>query len=240
MAIGSALPLFDILLRLALALAFGGLIGTERQWHQKMAGMRTNTLVAIGAAGFTLLGVLSSPADGPMDPRIAAQIVTGIGFLGAGVILREGFNVHGLNTAATLWCAAMVGALCGAGYLIAATAGMFFVVFTNLGLRPVVRRLNARLISIQGMETHYTFTVACHADMAERLRARMLTEIPAAGFDLRQIETEIGAGVQATLTARAMHPNRDDPAAEALIAGLLRHGDVATASWSVLPVMAEA
>jgi len=112
---GSALALHDILLRLTLALAYGGVIGAERQWHQKMAGLRTNTLVSLGAAGFTLLGVLSSPAAGPMDPRIAAQIVTGIGFLGAGVILREGFNVHGLNTAATLWCAAMVGAFCGAG-----------------------------------------------------------------------------------------------------------------------------
>jgi len=238
--VGPSLPLADLLLRLALALAFGGLIGAERQWHQKMAGMRTNTLVAIGSAGFTLLGVLSSPPDSPMDPRIAAQIVTGIGFLGAGVILREGFNVHGLNTAATLWCAAMVGALCGAGYLIAATAGMFFVVFTNLGLRPVVRRLNARLISIQGMETHYTFTAACHAEGGERLRAQLLAAIPAAGFDLRQIETELTADAKATVTARALHPNRDDAAAETLTAGLLRGPGVQTATWSVLPVIPEA
>jgi len=240
MGIGSALPLFEILLRLALALVFGGVIGAERQWHQKMAGMRTNTLVALGAAGFTLLSVLTSPADGPMDPRIAAQIVTGIGFLGAGVILREGFNVHGLNTAATLWCAAMVGAFCGAGYVRAAAAAAFFVVLTNFALRPVIQRLNARLIAMQGMETHYTFTVACHADQAERLRGRMLTAIPAAGFDLRQIETELTADAKATVTARALHPNRDDAAAETLTAGLLRGPGVQTATWSVLPVIPEA
>lgn len=237
---GANLPPYDILIRLAVALAFGGLIGAERQWHQKMAGMRTNTLVALGASGFTLLGVLASPTDGAMDPRIAAQIVTGIGFLGAGVILREGFNVHGLNTAATLWCAAMVGALCGAGYLVAASAGAFFVVFTNLGLRPIVRRLNARLISIQGMETHYTLTITCGVDAVERLRARLLTELPAAGFDPREIDTEITQDVKATIVARALHPNRADAAAETLTAALLRQGGVQAASWSVLPVLPEA
>lgn len=237
---GHALAAQEIVSRLVVALVFGGLIGAERQWHQKMAGMRTNTLVALGASGFTLLGVLASPADGAMDPRIAAQIVTGIGFLGAGVILREGFNVHGLNTAATLWCAAMVGALCGAGYLIAATAGMLFVVFTNLGLRPIVQRLNARLISIQGMETHYTFTVSCAVDAVERLRGRLLAELPAAGFDPRQIDTEITQNVKASIVARALHPNRADMAAEKLAALLLRQDGVQSASWSVLPVLPEA
>jgi putative Mg2+ transporter-C (MgtC) family protein len=237
---GAALQLHDLIVRLAVALALGAAIGAERQWHQKMAGLRTNTLVAIGSAGFVILGVLASPDAGPMDPRIAAQIVTGIGFLGAGVILREGVNVHGLNTAATLWCSAMVGALAGAGYLAAGLCGAGFVVLTNLGLRPVIQRLNARLVLIQGMETHYTITVACRAAADTATRERLLRAIPAAGLDLRQIDSNVGADGRITVTARALHPTRADAAVEALVAQLLRETGVEGASWSVLPVIPEA
>ncbi len=96
-----ALPidLIAIVLRLGLALLLGASIGFERQWRQKTAGLRTNALVALGASGFVVFGSLIGHGD-PMP--IAAQIVTGIGFLGAGIILREGINVLGLNTAATL------------------------------------------------------------------------------------------------------------------------------------------
>src|ERR1700737_5108362 len=99
--------------RLGLALVLGSAIGFERQWHQKMAGLRTNALVALGSCGFVVFSAMVGQGD---PTRIAAQIVTGIGFLGAGIILREGINVHGLNTAATLWCSAMVGTLAGAGH----------------------------------------------------------------------------------------------------------------------------
>ena len=105
-----------IFARLATALLAGAAIGAERQWHQKMAGLRTNALVALGAGGF----VAFSDAVGQGDPtRMAAQVVSAIGFLGAGVILREGINVRGLNTAATLWCSAMAGTFAGGGYLCA-------------------------------------------------------------------------------------------------------------------------
>src|SRR6202046_2242541 len=104
----------DTAIRLGAALLIGAVIGFERQWRQRMAVLRTNALVAIGAAGFV---VCAASVPGDNNPtRMAAQIVSGIGFLGAGVILREGVNVHGLNTAATLWCSAMVGTLAGGGY----------------------------------------------------------------------------------------------------------------------------
>jgi len=237
---GAALQMYDLIVRLAVALAFGAAIGAERQWHQKMAGLRTNTLVAIGSAGFVILGALASPAEGPMDPRIAAQIVTGIGFLGAGVILREGVTVHGLNTAATLWCSAMVGAFAGAGYLIAGLCGTGFVVLTNLGLRPVIQRLNERLVLLQGMETHYTITVTCRAAVGTDARGQLLRAIPAAGLDLRQIDSDVGADARITVTARALHPNRADEAVEALVGQLLRAPGVEGASWSVAPVIPEA
>src|SRR5580704_19266374 len=148
--VGELLP---TALRLAVALFLGSAIGFERQWHQKMAGLRTNALVALGAAGFVVFSGLVGAGD---PTRVAAQVVTGIGFLGAGVILREGVNVHGLNTAATLWCSAMVGSLAGAGFWLASALAGGFVVVTNLCLRPLVSRLNRRLLTSSDVETHYT------------------------------------------------------------------------------------
>ena len=104
------MALTPFVVNLLLAMCLGALIGAERQWRQRMAGLRTNALVATGAAVF----ILSSYATSPDSPgRIAAQVVSGIGFLGAGVIMREGMNIRGLNTAATLWCSAGIGVLCG-------------------------------------------------------------------------------------------------------------------------------
>src|ERR1700722_9656134 len=130
----------DIAIRLGAALLIGAVIGFERQWRQRMAGLRTNALVAIGAAGFV---VFSATAPGDNNPtRMAAQIVSGIGFLGAGVILREGINIRGLNTAATLWCSAMVGTFAGAGNLVASAIAGAFIVGPNLLLGPIVRLIN--------------------------------------------------------------------------------------------------
>jgi len=126
----------EIVFRLGVAVLFGGLIGFERQWRQRMAGLRTNALVATGAAGFVVFSMMVSGDDSPT--RVAAQVVSGVGFLGAGVILREGINVTGLNTAATLWCSAMVGTFAGAGQLTASGIAAGFVVLTNLFLRPLV------------------------------------------------------------------------------------------------------
>jgi putative Mg2+ transporter-C (MgtC) family protein len=114
----------EALLRLALAAVLGGLIGVERELRDREAGLRTHLLVAVGSALFTIVGAYgfdefleSGEAVVRADPtRIAAQIVTGIGFLGAGAIIRQGFSVRGLTTAATLWVVAAVGLAAGAGY----------------------------------------------------------------------------------------------------------------------------
>ena len=114
--------LHHFLIRLLLALILGALIGAERQWRQRMAGLRTNALVAAGAAMFVMLTALTArTADDSF--RIAGQVVSGIGFLGAGVILRNGLNITGLNTAATLWCSAAIGTLAGYGMYGSAITG---------------------------------------------------------------------------------------------------------------------
>ena len=127
--------------RLALALILGSLIGAERQWRQRMAGLRTNALVAAGAAMFVMLTALTTRAADDSF-RIAGQVVTGIGFLGAGVILRDGLNITGLNTAATLWCSAAIGTLAGYGLYGSAVTGAIAVIGANVLLRPIGKALN--------------------------------------------------------------------------------------------------
>ena len=103
------------LLRLGCAVLAGGLIGFERQWHQKTAGLRTNTLVALGAAIYVLISIQMTGATGDVT-RIIGQIVVGVGFLGGGVILHHGMDVQGLTTAATIWCSSAIGCLAGCGF----------------------------------------------------------------------------------------------------------------------------
>jgi putative Mg2+ transporter-C (MgtC) family protein len=103
------------LLGLVAAVLFGAVIGLERQLRGQPAGLHTNALVALGAAAYMVAGVLIGDSAGPA--RIAGQVVTGVGFLCAGVIMHQGATVRGINTAATIWCAAAVGVLAGLGYL---------------------------------------------------------------------------------------------------------------------------
>ncbi|MES5893545.1 MULTISPECIES: MgtC/SapB family protein [Bacillus cereus group] len=132
----------DILLRLLVAILVGAMIGLERQWHNCIAGLRTNILVSVGAALFVLLSVLTPTDNTPT--RIASQIVSGIGFLGAGVIMKDGLTVRGLDTAATLWCSAAVGTLAGSGYLLIAITGTILIVSINSLLRPVSKWISEK------------------------------------------------------------------------------------------------
>ena len=153
--LASSLPTLDadeLLLRLALASALGGLIGVERELREREAGLRTHLLVAVGSALFTIVGAygfhdfLDSGANVVRtDPtRIAAQIVTGIGFLGAGAIIRQGLSVRGLTTAATLWVVAAVGMACGAGYYDAAVITTTLVLLALYPLRIIAYRMLIR------------------------------------------------------------------------------------------------
>jgi putative Mg2+ transporter-C (MgtC) family protein len=132
-------PFTEALLRLALAAGLGGAIGLEREFRHKPAGLRTNMLIALGSALFSILSVELGGGAGSPD-RIAAQVVTGIGFLGAGAILRSGENVHGLTTAATIWVNAAIGMAAGLGsYTVATVAAA--ITLTVLALMPVMEKM---------------------------------------------------------------------------------------------------
>jgi putative Mg2+ transporter-C (MgtC) family protein len=155
----SALPTLnwdEALLRLALAAILGGLIGVERELREREAGLRTHLLVSVGSALFTIVGAYGfhdflASGRSVVDPtRIAAQIVTGIGFLGAGAIIRQGFSVRGLTTAATLWVVAAVGLASGAGYYSAAVITTALVLIALYPLRIIAYRILRRFRAEDG------------------------------------------------------------------------------------------
>ena len=135
----------DLSVRLILASMFGAAVGFERELHGHPAGMRTHLLVSLGAALFTVLSIhgFASNTAAPVDPsRIAAQIVSGIGFLGAGAILKEGLSIRGLTTAASLWATAAVGLAAGAGQHVLAVTGTAIIVFSLWPLNRVAERIH--------------------------------------------------------------------------------------------------
>ncbi|MDK0520111.1 MgtC/SapB family protein [Streptomyces sp. ML-6] len=154
-----SLTTFNFILRLATGVGCGALIGMERQWRYRIAGLRTNALVAAGAALFVLY---SEAIDDPNSPtRVASYVVSGIGFIGGGVILREGGDVRGLNTAATLWCSAAAGVLAASGRLTLALLGAGAVVTIHLILRPASRLIDRTPQSNADTATRATFHVIC-------------------------------------------------------------------------------
>jgi putative Mg2+ transporter-C (MgtC) family protein len=135
----------DIAVRLLVSAALGATIGLEREIHGHPAGMRTHLLVSLGSGLFTVLSIFGFPAaeGAPLDPsRVAAQIVSGIGFLGAGAIIKDGFSVRGLTTAASLWATAAIGMAAGAAMPIVAVVGTVIIVFSLWPLNRVAERVH--------------------------------------------------------------------------------------------------
>lgn len=128
--------LSEFVIRLAVALIAGLSIGFERQWQHKSAGLRTNTLVAVGSALFVLLSIIITKNGGDVT-RIIGQVVTGIGFLCAGIIFKEGLSVHGLTTASTVWCCSAIGSLAAAGYYSETAVATVSILAINILLRPI-------------------------------------------------------------------------------------------------------
>ena len=153
----------------AAALLMGIAIGAEREFYRHPAGLRTNALVCVGAALFVSMSRLIGGIEDPT--RMASTVVTGLGFLGGGVILREGLNIRGLNTAATLWCTGAVGALSGAGFPLPALISTVIILSINLGLQAPSRWIDARRAGATDVETGYRLRVECEEKQGSTVRA---------------------------------------------------------------------
>lgn len=178
------------LLRVSVALVLGALIGAERQLRQRLTGLRTNALVSTGACLFVLM-TQAVPGLAGDASRIAAYVVSGIGFLGGGVIMRDGSNVRGLNTAATLWCTAAIGVLCSMGLLLEASVGTLVVLCANILLRDIAQRLNhQQVLPANEAEQRYEVHIVCRAEDEIHVRSLMLHNLGNSGLRLQSLHSQ--------------------------------------------------
>lgn len=223
-------------LDLAFATLLGAGIGFERQWRQRMAGLRTNTLVAIGAASFVIFAGLTPGETSPT--RMAAQVVSGIGFLGAGIIFREGLHVTGLNTAATLWCSAAVGLLAGSGHPREAALATGFVILVNLLLRPLVKLINRQPIAQSETDFHYRVRVVCRSPEEAHVRALLLQGTGNGQLSLRQLDsTDLEGNDRVEVNAHLTAQSKSDGVLEQVVGRLSLEPTVSAASWRVEPMV---
>jgi putative Mg2+ transporter-C (MgtC) family protein len=215
---------------LAVACALSAVIGFERQWRNRLAGLRTNTLVALGSASFVIFEQLVPGESSPT--RIAAQVVSGIGFLGAGLIFREGASVRGLNTAATLWCSAAIGVLSGAGYPAYAALATGFVLFVNLLLRPIVAFINRQPLMAAEIEIGYLVSVTCRSPDEAHVRALLLQGLASGGLALRRLDSnDLDGTGRVAVTAAATASHRVDADVEKIVGRLSLEPTVSAARW---------
>lgn len=224
------LPILDSALSLFVAFVLGTLVGMERQFRQRSAGLRTNTLVAVGAAAFVDIGQrLAGDAEAV---RVISYVVSGIGFLGAGVIMREEGNVRGLNTAATLWASAAVGACAGADLILEALLGTLFVLAANTLLRPIVNNINRQPLDVVSAEVTNIVYVIAHRSKQKAVFALLEAELarcnyPASDVDVHAFGTE-DVEIEATLATTSV----DGDELDALVARLSTSPWVQQAFWS--------
>jgi len=224
----------ELLIRLGSALLLGAVIGAERQWRQRTAGLRTYSLVSIGAALFVLLAALTGIRE--EGTRIAAQVISGVGFLGAGVLMRTGLTVHGLNTASTIWCSAAVGVLAGSGFYAAAFLGTIFVLIINIFLRPLADWVGRHSKNKTEQAIQYSIQLVCRDRQESRVRTLLIQLITSSPLILQEVESAVGnedkhTVIKATLTAA----DRNDAQIEQITSRLSLERDVIGVSWQALP-----
>ena len=221
----------DFVIRLLAAFACGIAIGLERQMRQRTAGLRTITLVASGACLFVTLGVLTGNGTGVT--QIASYVVSGVGFLGGGVIMRDKGSIQGINTAATLWCAAAVGVLCGAGHYGPALAGTAIVLITNTVLREVSRAINTAPVSAADLVREYTLTVVCREEDEIHIRAALSNSMSSTPLSFQSLTSRDYEGdpqrIEVTATLK-LHP-KDQPKLEHIASRLSMEKGVSSVSW---------
>jgi putative Mg2+ transporter-C (MgtC) family protein len=172
--------------RLLLATFLGALIGAERQWRQRAAGLRTNTLVCLGAAAFVDLGATVAPGA----TQIIAYVISGVGFLGAGAIMKDGGSVRGLNTAATLWCSAAVGACVGAGELLDGVFVTALLIAINSLLRPLARYIDQRSLATLHAHTLYRLRLTCAKEDLVEAEFHLTRAIAGRSLTLSKMRTD--------------------------------------------------
>ena len=224
-------------IRLAAAVILGSVIGLERQWTRHQAGILTNVIVCVGSFAFTSFGYLVANGN-PDITRIAAQVVSGIGFLGAGVIIREGGNIKGLNTAATVWASAAVGILCCLAQLYYAIIVAAAIVLLHLVLHPLSDQINKmKKYEKEKNKKHeklYKISVVCPEESALEVRKNIMSiiknEHEALLHTLESTETDEGdTKIRAFITTKT----DNDTLIESLLTQVGKNEEIISAGWKV-------
>lgn len=219
----------DSVVSLVSAFILGTLIGAERQYRQRTAGLRTNVLVAVGAAAFA---DLAARLGGPTDAmRVVANVVTGVGFLGAGVIMKEGLNVRGLNTAATLWCSAAVGSCTGTDMLAEAVLITFIIIAGNTLLRPVAAAIDRIPLDARRSEVSYEVRLTVDTAALADLRDSLIDALDAAKYPASDVEEGPAGAGTSLLVAKLMATSVEPAELDAITDRLAALPGVRHATW---------
>jgi putative Mg2+ transporter-C (MgtC) family protein len=225
--------LFDFAIRLGAALLMGAIVGLERQWRQRMAGTRTNALVSAGASAFVMCAFMVRDTS-RSEAQIVSYVVSGVGFLGAGVIFKDAGGVRGLNTAATIWCSAAIGAICALGYPLHALVLAAAILVTNIVLRPIAYRLYPAQTASSDVEVTYAFDLVCRPEDEAHMRALLTQGVSRSTLTLTSLRSEDIEGTnKMKVTAQIRGLGRQDDSLEQLVVRLSLEAGVSSVSWAV-------
>jgi len=220
---------FSIAINLFLAMLLGAAVGVERQWRQNYAGVVTHALVALGAAAYTSLPAL---LDAGSDMRLGSQVVTGIGFLGAGLIMRDGLTIRGLSAAATVWATGAVGVLSGYGFLAGAAAVTGLILVTNVFLRRGAWLLERYVPEAEAEERYYNIALTCASVDEALVRAELLTALGKHSLRLRGVESQLRDNGRSEVHAVIFSTHQEDERVEKLVGSLSLLPQTYSASWT--------
>jgi putative Mg2+ transporter-C (MgtC) family protein len=225
------MTLIDFALRIGASVLFGFLIGVERQLTGHPAGIRTNVLVSFGSSMFVIFSFI---IDGPDQTRIAAQIVTGVGFLCSGIIFKDGVTVRGLNTAATIWCSAAIGVLSSSGFISYALLATGLLIGVNVILRPISNKINP-ILQFEENSKCYQVTVICAEEKELLIRSMIINYISSSKLILTDLENmDVGNGKAQIIAKITSYGKRKDEIVERLIRKISVEPHVTSAGWEVI------
>ena len=220
----------DTFISLLTAFLLGSLIGIERQYRQRTAGLRTNVLVSIGAAAFVDMANRLTGHEGAV--HVTAYVISGIGFLGAGVIMKGDAGVRGLNTAATLWGAAAVGACAGADLIAEATLVALFVLAGNTLLRPLVNAINRQPIDDEMTEVTYTVCVIGDRIAQKQMIDELEASLENADYPLGKVEVRPFAQDEVQVFGTLVATSAESEVLDQVVDEISKNNHVSQAFWS--------
>lgn len=216
--------MLEFIIDILVCFILSSVIGFERQWRRRNIGLRTNVLVSLGSFLFTVLSVrLNVEGD---STRVAAQVVSGIGFLGAGVILKDGLHIRGLNTAATLWCNAAIGVLCAYGFINEATIGTLLILISNILLRKLAIHM---MNSYEKNDNNYLLTIICKEKHQDKYRENIILWIEKNNLTL---QTTSGDEIEDNkIKIKFSICARNSNEIERMVQNLSRNSEIMSVSW---------